>query len=497
MRRFLLILQIAFAARVFVFPDYVFGQSKLSHDSLMAFNDHALSFIYSNPDTARLLANKAYELSLQQADSIAVARALTVVASVNWAEAKYNVALKLYFEALSKYENQADTTGIIICYNNIGEVYKKLKNRVSAKMYLHKAEKLQSTFSVKKYPVLNYMNIAEIHLDEKAYDSAAYYLEMAKNAPDDMQTMNYLSTINYDYSLLNKDTGNFELAKTFVDQSISFAKSTDNSRRLAESYNLLGEILFETNRLNESKVYFEQAMELALKLHHELLELKVNKNLYKLDLEEGKTINAITHILRYTELNDKIYTISVSRQAAEFETVYELDRIEKENALLQLSQNATRSVIRYQIGFLILALLALAIAIYFILAINKQRRILKEALKLLEDKSQVVEKQKEELEKQAQNTDALNKELTLLNKNLESRAQEIAREIEDKNKKMNKYAFMNAHKLRAPIASILGLINLFGKEITEDDKKAMVRMLKESAQKLDNVVHEIKDVIDE
>ena len=85
----------------------------------------------------------------------------------------------------------------------------------------------------------------------------------------------------------------------------------------------------------------------------------------------------------------------------------------------------------------------------------------------------------------------------MLNKNLESRAQEIAREIEDKNKKMNKYAFMNAHKLRAPIASILGLINLFGKEITEDDKKAMVRMLKESAQKLDNVVHEIKDVIDE
>lgn len=496
MRRFLFIAVTVLVEITFV-SAHLFAQTKLSHDSLMSFNEYALSFIYSNPDTARDLANKAYELSLQQGDSIAVARALTVVAGVNWAEAKYNVALKLYFEALAKYENQNDTTGIIICYNNIGEVYKKLKNRVNAKMYLHKAEKLQKTFYVDKYPVLNYMNIAEIHLDEKNYDSATYYLEMAKNAPDDMQTMSYLATINYDYALLNKDTTNYGLAKTFIDQSISFAKTINNERRLAESYNLLGEILFESNQQQEAKDYFEKALDLAQKLHHELLELKVNQNLYKLDLEEGKTINAITHILRYTELNDKIYTISVSRQAAEFETVYELDRIEKENAMLQLNKNTTESIIRYQVGFLILSLLALAIAIYFILTINRQRRTLKEALELLEEKSSVVEKQKEELEKQTRNTEALNQELTLLNKNLESRAQEIAREIEDKNKKMNKYAFMNAHKLRAPIASILGLINLFGKGVTSDDEKIMVGMLQESADKLDKVVHEIKDVIDE
>ncbi|VAW26392.1 hypothetical protein MNBD_BACTEROID06-547 [hydrothermal vent metagenome] len=136
------------------------------------------------------------------------------------------------------------------------------------------------------------------------------------------------------------------------------------------------------------------------------------------------------------------------------------------------------------------------IAIYFLLIVNKQRKSLKVALTELEVKSKLVEAQKHKLEKQSQTTDLLNKELTLLNKNLDSRAQQIAREMEVKNKKMNKYAFMNAHKLRAPIASILGLINLFGKDITTQDEKAMIRMLKESAHKLDNVVHEIKDVID-
>lgn len=472
-------------------------KSNISSDSIVSLSREAFFYIYKDIEKSEELANLAYDQALASADSFALAHTLNTLGSINWAEARYNLALKLYFESLSKYEALGDSLGILISLNNIGEVYKRLKNITNAKSYLFKAADIYKVIRPTSYPILNYLNLAEIYIEESKYDSASYYLAMVKNAPEDQLSENYLATINFDYALLNKDTSNYDLAKTFVDQSISFAKSIKNDRRLAESYNLLGEILLETNYRKEAEKNFELALGLAVKLHHELLELKINQNLYKLDLEEGKTINAITHILRYTELNDKIYTISVARQAAEFETVYELDRIEKENALLQLSQNANKSIIRYQVGFLTLALLALAVAIYFILAINKQRRSLKETLGLLEEKSQMIEKQKEELEKQAKNTEALNQELKLLNKNLESRAQEIAHEIEDKNKRMNKYAFMNAHKLRAPLASILGLINLFGKNISAEDEKKMVKMLKDSAHKLDNVVHEIRDVIDE
>jgi len=196
-------------------------------------------------------------------------------------------------------------------------------------------------------------------------------------------------------------------------------------------------------------------------------------------------------------LKDKIYNLSVSRQAAEFETVYQLEKMEKENNLLQQKQDNSSNIIEYQIAFIIASVAALLIAVYFLLTVNKQRKSLKVAIAELEIKSKLVESQKHKLEKQSKTTEVLNKELTLLNKNLDTRAQEIAREIEVKNKKMNKYAFMNAHKLRAPIASILGLINLFGKDISAGDEEIMIRMLKESASKLDNVVHEIKDVIDE
>ena len=469
----------------------------IASDSLTKLNKYALSLIYTNPDSALLYANEAYRISLRQQDSLEIANSLTSIAAVNWAEAKYNLSLKLYFNALASYEDLEDTAGILRCYNNIGEVYKKLKNYSNTKRYLQKSQDLYATYYPSKTPVVNYINFAELILEEKNYDSAAYYLNKAKFAPDNPLDVNNYATINYNYAILTKDTANYDLANTFIEQCIRFAQIAKNNRKLSEAYNIKGEILIAVNKPSKALEYFDRALELSIPLKHEHLELRIHKNLYLLNFEKGNTINAITHILRYTELKDRIYTASISRQSAEFETVYELEKIEEKNTVLQLKQAANDNIIKYQIGFIVLALIALVIAVYFVLAINKQRKFLKQALSQLEDKSKVVEKQKLKIEKQSRNTNALNHELTLLNKNLESRAHEIAREIDVKNKKMNKYAFMNAHKLRAPIASIIGLINLFGKNITAEDEASIITMLKESANNLDNVVHEIKDVIDE
>lgn len=497
-KQFLFFLSIIISVNINVLGDNKYqNQEPLSHDSLISLNEHAFKFIFTDPDSAFYFADLAFRVSLKQDDSLAVARSITTIASVNWAEAKFNLSLKYNFDALSKYEVLQDTTGLLRCYNNIAEAYKKLKNYSNAKRYLFKARDLHKLFYLEKYPVLNNLNLAELFLEEKLYDSASYYLNKAKIAPDSQMTINHFATINYDYAILNNDTSNFELANTFIEQSIHFAKMANNERRLAEAYNIHGEILFNQNRKNEAIILFKDALKFATKLKHEQLELKIHKNLYMLDFERGNTINSITHILRYAELRDKIYTISIARQSAEFETVYELEKIEQENNVLQLKQASNDSIIKYQVAFIIIALLALVIAVYLILAINKQRKSLKIAFAQLEEKSRLVETQKLQLEKQSKKTGVLNQELTLLNKNLDSRAQEIAREIDLKNKKMNQYAFMNAHKLRAPIASILGLINLFGKKLSSEDEKTMVRMLKESASKLDKVVYEIKDVIDE
>ncbi len=470
---------------------------RLATDSIMAINNQAFSLIFTNLDSAEQLANLGYNQALLQKDTLTTARALSVLGSVNWAKANYNLSLKLYFDALSLYEAKNDTLGVIRCYNNIAEVYKKLKYYDNALRYLSKARKKIELYTPGKESFLNILNTAQTFIALHQYDSAHFYLTKAQHFPKESTTIKWVSFMNYLLAKLAYQEGDYEKAGIYIEQSIFFAESIANSLRLCEGYILQGEVLVKQGKRLKALNYFLKADSIAQKQNYQHQKLNLYKNFYELAILVDHDTNAIEYLLEYSNLKDEIYQVSISRQAAEFETVYELEKIEQENNMLQLQQATNNKVIKYQIGFIILALIALVVATYFIVAMNKQRKSLTEALAQLEEKSKEVEQQKKELEKQSTKTEALNRELTLLNKNLESRALEIARDIEIKTQKMNKYAFMNAHKLRGPIASILGLINLFGKNLPAQDEATMIEMLKESADKLDKVVHEIKDVIDE
>ncbi len=88
------------------------------------------------------------------------------------------------------------------------------------------------------------------------------------------------------------------------------------------------------------------------------------------------------------------------------------------------------------------------------------------------------------------------KEIRAINENLERLVQKRTAELEKKNNALEEYAFINSHKLRAPVASILGLINLFRSISLDDEGKSVVNHLEKSALKLDNIVKSITEAIE-
>jgi light-regulated signal transduction histidine kinase (bacteriophytochrome) len=87
-------------------------------------------------------------------------------------------------------------------------------------------------------------------------------------------------------------------------------------------------------------------------------------------------------------------------------------------------------------------------------------------------------------------------EIQGINENLEMLVKERTAELEKKNKALEEYAFINAHKLRSPVASILGLLNLLSKSDLKDDSKVIRDHLQDSAKKLDQVVRSITQAIE-
>jgi signal transduction histidine kinase len=87
-------------------------------------------------------------------------------------------------------------------------------------------------------------------------------------------------------------------------------------------------------------------------------------------------------------------------------------------------------------------------------------------------------------------------EIRGINDNLELLVRQRTMELEKKNKALEEYAFINAHKLRAPVASILGLVNLITKQPLNQETRDITEHLKDSTQKLDAIVGSITKAIE-
>lgn len=100
-----------------------------------------------------------------------------------------------------------------------------------------------------------------------------------------------------------------------------------------------------------------------------------------------------------------------------------------------------------------------------------------------------------EIEEQNKMLKDKNEEITSINNGLEERVAERTLELEDHNRKLAEYAFINSHLLRGPLCSILGLINLLNNTSLSEKEKEILMHLKESSHNLDDVVSKISKAL--
>jgi signal transduction histidine kinase len=153
--------------------------------------------------------------------------------------------------------------------------------------------------------------------------------------------------------------------------------------------------------------------------------------------------------------------------------------------------------------------------------IEQQKTWLEENVKLrtqeLTHKTIEVERQNEELkqqheelsvthellEKQQQLVEKKNKDIENINQSLELKVQQRTLELEETVKRLIKhnhdlqqFSYIVSHNLRAPVVRILGLLDLMKMEGgNEQEKELIYQYLKESALGLDQIIHDLSDII--
>lgn len=118
-----------------------------------------------------------------------------------------------------------------------------------------------------------------------------------------------------------------------------------------------------------------------------------------------------------------------------------------------------------------------------------QKVNLEEQNKTLEDAQRIIEDQNEALKRYAGNLEDNIKVKTndLINSNLELIRQ---------NNQLQQFSFITAHNLRAPVARLLGLIQVLDFTNTEDDKTRVLNGIYKTGQDLDQIIRDLSLILD-
>jgi signal transduction histidine kinase len=228
--------------------------------------------------------------------------------------------------------------------------------------------------------------------------------------------------------------------------------------------------------------------------------------LSKITEAQGDPSQSLTYFKIYSLYKDSVQNLKVASEISYQQLEYETQKKQTEIDLLTKDAMLNEVIIEKKNSLLILISLVLAFGSLLFLVLYKNYTHQKIVNGLLKEKNLKIELQRKEIAEQRDDLVTLNEEIKAqqeevlasrdslaeknieiaeihnrvleMNQNLEKTVAKRTASLEKQNAQLIEYAFINAHKLRAPLASILGLVNLLIMNKHKDNQDEMLSYLK-------------------
>jgi tetratricopeptide (TPR) repeat protein len=458
-------------------PDSIARQVEgIAHDSLYVdkLNTIASRYLKTDPNVTRTVVAYTLNVAPKIKYTRGYARALTIMGNSYWYEGIYEFAQNYYLLAARQYQAIKDSVGIGQTYNNIGEVYKKLGENEKALPYLLKSKELTTGDSI-NYPLTMY-NIGELYLRIGNVKEARAYINQSYEAAKARNLKRVLAFDFWGMGALKKLDGDYEGALADYLTSEEIWRELGEVRSLIQTNQEISDVYKLQRDYAQAEARLMKAFQMTNQINVADLRVSTYQRLSSLYALQGKHEQALYYLMRHNSTKDSVYNLLKAEQIARLQTIYETETREQENAVLRSEREIRNSELQSQRTVLIAISVSLLLAGVFAWFLYHQRKR--------------ISFQKDAIEMQAVALLKLNEELQLLNKNLEARIAERTSQLTVQNQRLTEYTFINAHKLRAPVASILGLINLVH-QVAPEEREGILTHLKTCGDQLDSIIREV------
>jgi tetratricopeptide (TPR) repeat protein len=460
---------------------------------IVRLNRMAFAFLKSSPQVSRMIAEKAMAFSNSIHFTKGFSRALNITGSSYWVTGNYESALNYYHLSARESEKIKDNIGLSEAYNNMGEVYKKLGDYTKAIAFLQ----ISMSWDTKLNHDIMLYNIGEAFYLLGDYDSASNYFDRSLSRA---LAENDSRAIAYSYTGLGRikhqDKDYFQ-ALAYFTKAERLWKEQGEIRALIQTYQDFSKTYLALLQGSRALDYINLAIILSDEISAPDLQISNYRQVSELYAYLGDMKKAMGAMEHHVNLKDSIYNEKRREEVARLQAQFESGAREIENQQLKAAHALQDAQIRTQKLTLTGLTAALLAAAVMALVLFRQRKKIAEVYELLRVKSMEIQKQKEAIESQTDELKNLNDQLQDLNRSLETKIAERTERLTWQNQKLAEYAYANAHQLRAPVVSILGLVNLIKRIDLGENDRVLIDKLQICGKDLDQITRLIARNLEE
>lgn len=375
---------------------------------------------------AKQTADACLKIYTQLHDQNGIAKIRNVIGVIEGQSNHYDNAVKNFLLALKYFEKVSDTANIVNTYIKIGKANDIGGSVDTALAYFQKALSL----SLKIKPTANtaylYNNIASSYAKKKNYGKV---LENLKKALVYSQDPRYAFAKVYTLTNL----GNFYVDKDQLDVALKYYKEglkIAEQGKMKEEYVILMSHIGMIESLQENQISNNQnkALILAREMGNQDVVLGILNDMIQVSEKNKNYKDEVGYLKQANLISDSIFTLKQSREIANLQSGYELNKSKKQLAALEKSElaNSHKKNIIIVIAIILLCTLMTLFA-FFIRSMH------------------------------------LNKKLSIREK-----------ELENANNVKDRLFSIIGHDLKGPIGNFSSLINIYKSEDTSEEEKDFI-----------------------
>lgn len=274
--------------------------------------------------------NYTLEYFTSVADTMAISRTLNNLAICHHELGEYDNAISIYRQSLEIAQMQEDTENICLTLINMGVIYSEWDKIETALENYRASLKLAEAIRNDKYTAINLLNIGVQLRRMKSYDSALYYMEKSLEIRNKTNDEQGVFTILINKGTVYREMGMPENAISQFELALEKSKILNNSNDFAEASLHLGKTHLEAGNLSAAKSNLISALESAQQSDDQKLIQEGYKALSDYYKVAGNYQSALEYYEAYTQIKDSIFNRESRKDLAEMQTLYEMDKKERE-----------------------------------------------------------------------------------------------------------------------------------------------------------------------